>query len=106
MRRDVGISRDATQLAALNALQPGFEEFTNNSRSKYYFVKGTTQLSPKHQLYAFAQYDQNPDETNWAYSAQKLYVSTFGGKGFGSRMTSIWNNKLTTRSWRPTTTSR
>ena len=48
VRRDVGISRDATQLATLRALQPGFEEFTNNSRSKYYFLKGTTQISPKH----------------------------------------------------------
>lgn len=97
VRREVGISRDATQLAALNALQPGFESFTNNSRSKYYYLKGTTQLTPKHQLYAFAQYDQNPDETNWAYAAQKLYVSTFGGKGFGSRVTSVWNDKLTTK---------
>ena len=96
-RRDVGISRDATQLAALRALQPNFEEFTNNSRSKYYFVKGTTQLSPKHQVYGFFQYDQNPDETNWAYAAQKLYVSTFGGKGIGSRMTSVWTDKLTTK---------
>jgi hypothetical protein len=96
-RRDVGISRDATQLAALRALQPNFEEFTNNSRSKYYFLKGTTQISPKHQLYAFYQYDQNPDETNWAFAAQKLYVSTFGGKGIGSRMTSVWTDKLTTK---------
>jgi Carboxypeptidase regulatory-like domain/TonB dependent receptor-like, beta-barrel len=97
VRRNVGISRDATQLAVLQALQPSFESFDNQSRSKYYYLKGTTQLGPKHNVYAFYQYDQNPDETNWAYSGQKLNVSTFGGVGVGSRLTSIWTDHLTTK---------
>jgi hypothetical protein len=96
-KRDVGISRDASQLATLNALQANFATFDNSSRSKYYYVKGTAQISPKHQLYGFYQYDLNPEEANWAYSASKLYVSTFGGNGTGSRLTSIWNDKLTTK---------
>jgi hypothetical protein len=97
VRRNVGISRDAAQVTALQALQPGFESFQNQSRSKYYYLKGTTQLGPKHNLYGFYQYDQNPDETNWAYSAQKLNVSTFGGLGVGTRLTSIWGDHLTTK---------
>jgi len=96
-RRDVGISRDASQLATLQALQPNFSPFDNSSRSKYYYVKGTTQLSAKHQLYGFYQYDLNPEEANWAYSASKLYVSTFGGKGVGSRLQSVWSDRLTTK---------
>jgi hypothetical protein len=97
VRRNVGISRDASQLAALNAFKSGFDSFTNDSRSKYYFLKGTAQLTPKHQLTAFYQYDLNPDETNWAYSADKLNVSAFGGNGVSSRLTSIWNDQLTTK---------
>ena len=77
--------------------RPSFATFDNSSRSKYYYVKGTAQISPKHQLYGFYQYDLNPEEANWAYSASKLYVSTFGGNGTGSRLTSIWNDKLTTK---------
>jgi outer membrane receptor protein involved in Fe transport len=96
-RRDVGISRDASQLAALEALEPTFSPFDNSSRSKYYYVKGTTQLTSKHQLYGFYQYDLNPEEANWAYSASKLYVSTFGGHGIGSRLQSVWTDRLTTK---------
>jgi hypothetical protein len=96
-RRNVGISRDATQLSALRTFQSNFTTFDNSSRSKYYYVKGTAQISPKHQLYGFYQYDLNPEEANWAYSASKLYVSTFGGHGTGSRLTSIWSDRLTTK---------
>jgi hypothetical protein len=96
-RRNVGISRDATQLAALEALSPGFEPFDNQSRNKYYFAKGTVQLSPRHQITGFYQYDLNPDETNWAYTATKLNVTAFGGKGASSRLMSIWTDRLTTR---------
>lgn len=96
-RRNVGISRDATQLAVLQALRPGFDTFDNQSRSKYYFAKGSAQLSTRHQLTGFYQYDLNPDETNWAYSADKLNISAFGGKGVSSRLTSSWTNELTTR---------
>jgi outer membrane receptor protein involved in Fe transport len=97
VRRNVGISRDASQLTALKALKQGFETFDNESRSKFYFVKGTGQLTPKHQLTAFYQYDLNPDETNWAYSADKLNVSAFGGTGVSSRVTSIWSDSLTSK---------
>ena len=45
-RRNVGISRDATQLAALEALRPGFEPFPNQSRSKYYFAEGGVASEP------------------------------------------------------------
>jgi outer membrane receptor protein involved in Fe transport len=97
VRRNVGISRDASQLAALKAFKSGFDSFDNESRSKYYFVKGTAQINPKHQLTAFCEYDLNPDETNWAYSADKLNVSAFGGNGVSSRLTSIWTDQLTTK---------
>jgi hypothetical protein len=96
-RRNVGVSRDAAQLAILQALKPGFEPFDNESRSKYYFVKAATQIGSRHQLSGFYQYDLNPDETNWAYSADQLNVSAFGGLGVSSRVTSAWNNQITTR---------
>jgi outer membrane receptor protein involved in Fe transport len=97
VRRNVGISRDASQLAGLKAFRSGFDAFDNESRSKYYFIKGTAQINPKHQLTAFYEYDLNPDETNWAYSADKLNVSAFGGNGVSSRLTSVWNDSLTTK---------
>ena len=96
-RRNVGISRDATQLAALEALQPGFEPFPNQSRSKYYFAKVASQVSRRHHISGFYQYDLNPDETNWAYSAEKLNVSAFGGTGASTRLTSVWTDHFTTR---------
>jgi hypothetical protein len=97
VRRNVGISRDASQLAALQAFRSGFDSFDNESRSKYYFLKGTAQITPKHQLSAFYEYDLNPDETNWAYSADKLNVSAFGGNGVSSRLTSVWTDQLATK---------
>jgi hypothetical protein len=96
-RRNVGISRDASQLATLLAVRSGFDSFDNESRSKYYFGKATVQINPRHQLTGFYQYDKNPDETNWAYSADKLNVSEFGGKGTSGRVTSVWNDQLTTK---------
>jgi hypothetical protein len=96
-RRNVGISRDAAQLATLQAVRSGFDSFDNESRSKYYFGKATVQLAPRHQLTGFYQYDKNPDETNWAYSADKLNVSEFGGVGTSSRLTSVWTDQLSTK---------
>ena len=96
-RRNVGISRDATQLAALEAFRPGFEPFPTQSRSKYYFAKAASQLSPRHHISGFYQYDLNPDETNWAYSADQLNVSAFGGTGASTRLTSVWTDRFTTR---------
>ena len=96
-RRNVGISRDAAQLATLAALKDGFEPFDNESRSKYYFAKAAGQISSRHQLTGFYQYDLNPDETNWAYSADQLNVSAFGGVGVSTRLASAWTNELTTR---------
>ncbi len=96
-QRNVGISRDAAQLATLQALRPGFDPFDNESRNKYYFAKGSAQINSRHQLTAFYQYDLNPDETNWAYSVDRLNVSAFGGHGVSSRLTSTWTNQMTSR---------
>lgn len=96
-RRDTGIARDQKQLADLKGLVPSFNAFDNQSRNEYYYVKGTAQLSPQHQVYAFYQFDRNPDESNWAYNGQKLDVTAFGGNGVGSRLTSIWGQSATTK---------
>ena len=65
--RSTGVSRDATLLGNLNALVPNFQPFDNQGHLKYYFVKGTTQLSPNHQMYVYVQRDANADPLTGAF---------------------------------------
>ena len=54
-----GISRTDTDLFFIRQFRPDFEPFGNTYRSNQPFVKVTTQLSAKHELSAFYEYDRN-----------------------------------------------
>ncbi len=76
---------------------PGWEPFDNDSSLNYYFGKVTTQLSSKHQLLAFYQRDINPEESSSATTAREFSATAFGGSAYNARLSSVWNNSLTSR---------
>ncbi|GAG50761.1 unnamed protein product, partial [marine sediment metagenome] len=96
-RQFSGISRTASQIATLSALQPGYEPFDNSVLSHNYYVKLTAQLSPKHQLYAFWERDQHPEDGNREIYAEPLRANLVGGSGYAARLQSIWGSSVTTR---------
>jgi hypothetical protein len=96
--RNTGIARTSSQLTNLQGLVTGFTPFDNSARDKYYFAKGTVQLSPKHQLMAFYQRDLNPETGDNATDAKTFAgdVTAFGGDAVAARLTSVWGQRLTT----------
>lgn len=97
LRRENGISRTPTELANLRALSPGFEPFDNHIRARQYYLKGTVQLSPRHQAYAFYQRDRSPAETAISGYDSNFAVTVAGGHGYAGRLTSIWGSAVTTK---------
>ena len=95
--RSTGVSRDATLLGNLNALVPNFQPFDNQGHLKYYFVKGTTQLSPNHQMYGYVQRDGNAEEASFQVDGANFEVSAPGGSAYTGRLTSVWGSRMTTR---------
>jgi hypothetical protein len=91
-----GISRTAAQLAALQALVPGFTPFDSTNAARFWFAKLTVQLSPSQQLTGFYQYDVNPVTFADAVTASPRDEAT-GGTGASLRLSSVWSNRLTTR---------
>ena len=96
-RRNTGIARTESQLATLHALDPAFEPFDNEARNQYVYVKGTAQLTPNHQMYAFYQRDENPEDASAAQENRRFAASAFGGQAVGTRLTSAWGKSITTR---------
>ena len=96
--RNTGIARTSAQLTNLQSIDPSFSPFDNTARDKYYFLKGTVQLSPKHQLYGFYQRDLNPETGDNATDAKTFAgdVTAFGGDAVAARLTSVWGPRLTT----------
>ena len=95
--RSTGVSRDATLLGNLNALVPSFQPFDNEGHLKYYFVKGTTQLSPNHQMYVYLQRDANSEEASFQVDSANFEVSAPGGSAYTGRLTSVWGSRIATR---------
>lgn len=96
-RVNSGIGRTAAQIATLKAVKPDFEPFDNQIRSHNYYLKLTTQLSPKHQAFAFYQQDTHPETGDREWYAQPLAVTSAGGTGVGARLQSIWGSSVTTK---------
>ena len=95
-RFNLGISRTATQLANLVAIVPGFEPFDNPTRGTQTFVKSTTQFGG-HQLQGFHQYGR---DQRWVVGATDTVFSRkswIGGHATSARVSSVWNNALTSR---------
>ena len=92
-----GIGRTQDVVNRLQALRPGFEAFDNKRNQKFWYVKGTFQLTPNHQIYGFAQRDVDPRDSNAADWADPFDVLAFGGYGYGTRLSSVWGSSVTTR---------
>ena len=97
MNRTIGLSRTAAQLAALQALSPGFVPFDNDTKANTSFGKVTGQLSPRHQVMVSAQRDVTPSDLNDGTYAGKYQRSEQGGSAYVARLSSTWASNLTTR---------
>lgn len=91
-----GVSRSPAQLEALRALVPGYLPFDSTNVAHFWFVKGTSQLSSRHQLTGFYQYDVNPSTIVDPIGVRATEEAT-GGTGASFRLSSIWSNRFTTR---------
>jgi hypothetical protein len=92
-----GLNRTADQLSTLKAIYPAFEPFKNETKADIYFAKTTAQLSPRHQLMAFYNYDATPADTNGNLAAVPVTKTVTGGTGVAGRLTSAWGRSFTTR---------
>lgn len=95
--RETGLYRTSAQLASLAAIDPSFTPFANGGKNKYYFIKGTAQITSNHQVYAFYQRDFNPEVAAFPTESKPFDITAFGGNGIGARLSSVWNQSLTTR---------
>jgi hypothetical protein len=95
--RHVGIARTADQQRALSTIDPAFVPFDNGGRSRYLFVKATTQMAPNQQLYIFFQRDFNPEVAAFPTDARPFNISAFGGNAVAARWSSIWRSAMTMR---------
>lgn len=97
LRTDSSVSRSASQLATLQAIQPGWAPFDARSEGHFYFVKSTTQLGPRHQVLASFQTDPIDKDSVGATSLTPGVYSTTGGSGITARLSSTWSSALISR---------
>ncbi len=93
--RNSQISRSETQLTNLRAVQPGWQPFDNRSRTGAMFIKGTVQLSDKHQLSGFFLRESGHEEGNQSTNIKPLSAGGISGIGVSGRIYSAWTNTLT-----------
>ena len=85
--RKTGIFRDETTINNLRGLVPGFAAVRQREpRRGTDFIKGTTQLSSKHQLLGFWQRDINPEDSASANSGARFSSTAWGGTGYAARL--------------------
>jgi TonB dependent receptor len=97
INRNDGISRTQSQLATLQALEPGFLPFDNQARGFVFLSNVTVDLSQRHRLYGLAQYDNRTQGGNFQYYGGNYSPSQYGGGAYAIRLTSAWSPHLTTR---------
>ena len=91
-----GVSRTATQLAALRALVDSYRPFDNVNKANIWFAKLTAQPSQAHQVVGFYQRDVNPVQlANPTFAVP--YNQAAGGSAASVRLSSVWSGHLTTR---------
>lgn len=97
INRDDGISRTATQVSELQALDPGFKPFANQARGFVFLNNATVDLSEKHRLFFLTQYDSRTQGGNYQWYAGNYAPSQYGGGAYAARLTSTWSPRLVTR---------
>jgi hypothetical protein len=96
-RQTLGISRDATQVGYLKALVPSWKAFDNENRFHYSYAKVTLPFSTNQNFVAFFQNDMSPQDANYYYNGSRFERTSYGGKAFGARLSSVWGTRLTTK---------
>jgi hypothetical protein len=92
-----GISRTDQDLAFLQAFKPDFQPFDNTLKSHQPFVKVTTQVSAKHELSGFYQYDRNHTTRGRERDTSQVEFASVGGPLLQGKLTSVWTNRLTSQ---------
>jgi hypothetical protein len=92
------VARSGSQLAALQALKPGFEPFANSDTSNQFFIKPTIQLGPNQRLQFFEQYGLDKQQSGGSQDAEAFLRFEIGGHANSIRLDSVWNPAFTTRS--------
>jgi hypothetical protein len=95
--RDIGINRTQGQLDLHSRLNPGWEAFDNTFQGTSVFVKSTTQLGSANRFETFYQWDDYPTTSNQAVDSANVQVQAYGGRGYSSRLSSVWGSSTTTR---------
>ena len=93
--RNSQISRSAAQLANLRSVQADWQPFDNHSRTPSIFLKGSTQLTSKHQMSGFYLRQSGYEEGNQAPSLKAFSAGGISGFGASTRVFSSWTNTLT-----------
>jgi hypothetical protein len=91
-----GISRTPENVMNLNAFDPGFQPFTNVTKSWQPYVKVTAQVTPNHQLVALYQRDRLLATGNREYDYDPIVVYSTGGSLYGAKLNSVWGRNVTT----------
>ncbi|MCX6629208.1 MAG: TonB-dependent receptor [Candidatus Solibacter sp.] len=91
--RNTQISRSAAQLANLHSVQADWQPFDNHSRTPSLFLKGSLQLTPKHQMSGFYLRMSGYEEE--APSLKPFSAGGVSGFGASTRVFSTWTNTLT-----------
>lgn len=108
-RQTSGIARNADTIATLKGVKPDYQPFNNENRFNFWFVKGTLQLSPNHQLMAYVENDIAPKDINMPIDGSPYERDSYGGKALGARLSSVWGSTVTTKfaaSWNDKSYSR
>ncbi len=91
-----GISRTADNVKWLQAFNPGLALFNNTSDSWQPYGKVTAKLTPLHELAAFYQHDRTKLTGDREYHFTRAQLNSTGGSLYGVKLTSAWNNRVTT----------
>ena len=93
---EVPIPRTQANVDAIRAFLPDAAFFNNLIEGYQPYVKVTTKLGPRHDLYGVYQRDLTNGESSWEYYTHPLAVYSNGGNLYSAKINSVWSNRLTT----------
>src|SRR6202789_1649801 len=97
IHRNDGISQTSAQDAYLQAIDPSFQPFPNESRGFVFLGNSSVQLSERHRLMGIVQYDSRKQDANYQWYSGNIWKNQYGGGAYGLRLISQWTSKLSTR---------
>jgi len=92
-----GIGRPSDQVADMEALDPSFTPFDRDISANILFVKVNWRVNSAHEVSTFFNRDSTPYGSDGSFNTGKFVRTIIGGEGYSARLTSTWNNWLTSR---------